>query len=148
MSNTEQVMLQALDAIEDMSVKSANGLDRSDIERLANSATALRAALAAAQQSLGGDIGQAVESVLRGVFGGADHQIQCVAHEFICAAQEQQRPSVLFKPSISVDGNQYCALFGENLQSGVAGFGNSPELAMRDFDKEWHVAINPTGGTI
>ena len=29
------------------------------------------------------------------------------------------------------------ALYGENLQDGVAGFGDSPALAMADFDLQW-----------
>ena len=78
-----------------------------------------------------------MEQVLRDAFGMADHQIRCVAETFSGAAFEQQRPSVLFRPQISKDGNQWCALYGDNLQDGVAGFGDSPDLAMRDFDKNW-----------
>lgn len=52
-------------------------------------------------------------------------------------AEEQMRPCVLFKPAISVDGNQWCALYGDNLQDGVAGFGDSPADAMADFDRNW-----------
>lgn len=50
---------------------------------------------------------------------------------------EMIRPSVLYKPTISLDGNQYCALYGGDLMSGIAGFGESPEEAMRSFDKAW-----------
>jgi len=39
--------------------------------------------------------------------------------------------------SISIDGNQWIALYGDNLQDGVAGSGDSPEEAMRNFDKAW-----------
>lgn len=83
------------------------------------------------------DTQQAVESALRDAFGMASHHLQCVANEYMTAAYEQQRPSVLMRPAISVDGNQWCALYGDNLQDGVAGFGNSPALAMADFDKAW-----------
>lgn len=31
------------------------------------------------------------------------------------------------------DGNQWCALYGEDLQTGIAGFGNTPFLAMIDL---------------
>lgn len=31
------------------------------------------------------------------------------------------------------DGNQWCALYGEDLQAGIAGFGNTPFLAMADL---------------
>jgi hypothetical protein len=48
-----------------------------------------------------------------------------------------EAPSVLFRPKLSIDGDQWCALYGDNLQEGVAGFGNSPAEAMYDFDKEW-----------
>lgn len=47
------------------------------------------------------------------------------------------RPSAIYKPRLFIDGNQWCALLGENLQDGVAGFGDSPELAYQDFDKQW-----------
>lgn len=46
-------------------------------------------------------------------------------------------PCVVYRPKIFIDGNQWCALYGENLQDGVAGFGKSPELAMLDFNQQW-----------
>lgn len=46
-------------------------------------------------------------------------------------------PSTIYKPKLSIDGDQWCALYGENLQDGVAGFGNSPAEAYSDFDKNW-----------
>lgn len=49
----------------------------------------------------------------------------------------RRAPHVLFRPRLSIDGNQWCALYGDNLQGGVAGFGDSPEAAMADFDKAW-----------
>lgn len=57
-----------------------------------------------------------------------------------CAQQaetERMRPCVLFRPRIYLDGNMWCALYGDNLQEGVAGFGRSPAEAMTDFDKNW-----------
>lgn len=41
----------------------------------------------------------------------------------------------LLKPAISIDGNQWCVLYGDNLQDGVAGFGDTPYLAVLDFTK-------------
>lgn len=52
--------------------------------------------------------------------------------------EELRRPSVVYRPSIFIDGNQWCALYGENLQEGVAGFGDSPGEAMQNFDEEWY----------
>lgn len=89
----------------------------------------------------GGDVSQAMENVLRECFGMAHHIMQSVAQEYACAAYEQQRPSVLLKPKIYIDGNQWCALYGEDLQSGVAGFGDSPKLATQDFDKQWEKTL-------
>lgn len=39
------------------------------------------------------------------------------------------------KPSITKDGNQWCVLYGANIQEGVAGFGDTPHLAVLDFNK-------------
>ena len=50
---------------------------------------------------------------------------------------EQHRPSMLMKPKVFPDGNQYCALYGANLQEGVAGFGDTPAEAMKAFDLAW-----------
>lgn len=51
---------------------------------------------------------------------------------------ERLRPFVMYKPRLFIDGNQWCALLGENLQDGVAGFGPSPSAASADFDANWN----------
>ena len=48
------------------------------------------------------------------------------------------RPFILMRPSLSIDGNQWCALYGENLQEGLAGFGDTPEKASLDFDRNFY----------
>jgi hypothetical protein len=48
-----------------------------------------------------------------------------------------QPPSVLIRPRVFVDGNQFCALYGENIQEGICGFGDTPEEALMAFDEEW-----------
>lgn len=70
--------------------------------------------------------------------GGASHAIACIQQEFGIAASEMQRPSVLYRPAISIDGNQWCALYGENIQDGIAGFGDTVADAMRAFDEAWN----------
>jgi hypothetical protein len=65
------------------------------------------------------------------------HAIQNAQEMIRGSISEYERPSTLMRPKIAIDGNQWCALYGENLQDGVAGFGNTPEEAMRDFDKNW-----------
>ena len=46
----------------------------------------------------------------------------------------QTAPSTLYGPKLSKDGDQWCALLGENLQEGVAGFGDTPQEAFTAFD--------------
>lgn len=44
----------------------------------------------------------------------------------------------LLKPRIFIDGNMWCVLHGENLQDGIAGFGETPYRAVLDFSAAWH----------
>lgn len=67
----------------------------------------------------------------------ACQQARLVGQEWMIAAGEHARPSAIYRPSISIDGNKWCALYGDNLQDGVAGFGDSPAEAMTAFDKAW-----------
>jgi CII-binding regulator of phage lambda lysogenization HflD len=64
-----------------------------------------------------------------------------IAHSASCISDALTRPSAIYKPALSIDGNQWCALYGENLQNGVAGFGDSPADAMAAFDKAWTTKI-------
>jgi hypothetical protein len=52
-------------------------------------------------------------------------------------AEENVRPFMLLKPQVFKDGNEWCALYGENIQDGVAGFGDTPDEASRAFDAAW-----------
>jgi len=42
------------------------------------------------------------------------------------------------------DGNAWCVLWGPNLQEGVAGFGDTPYLAVLDFNKAQHRKLKHT----
>lgn len=44
------------------------------------------------------------------------------------------------------DGNQWCVLLGEDLQSGIAGFGDTPAKAMTDFERAMHTPIAAPAG--
>lgn len=61
-------------------------------------------------------------------------------------AEAMQRPSVLYRPTLTVDGNQYCMLYGVDLQEGIAGFGDTAALAAEDFDKNWDEMTAPKQG--
>lgn len=68
-----------------------------------------------------------------------------IARTAICeAAALMSRPSAVFRPTPSLDGNMYCLLFGPDLMNGVAGFGETMEAAARDFDKNWEQQKAPT----
>ena len=54
-------------------------------------------------------------------------------------------PHVTMRPRLFIDGNRWCALYGENLQDGVAGFGDSPSLACDDFNANWWKKLPPNG---
>lgn len=58
-----------------------------------------------------------------------------------CYRQERAgkaaRPSYMLRPKIYRDGNEWCALLGDDIQVGVCGFGNSPKHAYEAFDRAW-----------
>ena len=80
----------------------------------------------------------------------SDRIVQCFdfSHQISAMLQsieyESIRPCVMMKPKISIDGNQWCVLYGDNLQDGVAGFGDSPAKAMQDFDNNWQQSLSDT----
>jgi len=53
------------------------------------------------------------------------------------AAYDLSRPSIVWKPKLSKDGNMWCFLYGDDLMTGVAGFGETPEKASYAFDAAW-----------
>lgn len=48
-----------------------------------------------------------------------------------------QAPHAIMRPKVFPDGDQWCALYGDDLQAGVAGFGKTPEGACAAFDHNW-----------
>ena len=65
------------------------------------------------------------------------HAAEMIREDFRYLTAKQELPSVLYRPKLFIDGNQWCALYGENIQDGVAGFGDSPEEAMHQFNAAW-----------
>lgn len=47
------------------------------------------------------------------------------------------KPSAIYEPRLFLDGNEWCALYGNNIQEGIVGFGETPALAFDDFDRNW-----------
>jgi len=94
---------------------------------------------AVCRQIHNGNIGQAVENAV----GRPDIEFhfRMMSEEF---RANVGRPSVLFRPALSRDGNQWCALYGASLIEGVAGFGDTPSQAMFAFDQAWFNETVPT----
>jgi len=44
----------------------------------------------------------------------------------------------MLKPKLTKDGNQWCCLLGENTQEGIAGFGDTPYLAILDWNGQFY----------
>lgn len=86
-----------------------------------------------------GDLGSAVERALRDA--SLSHYAEMAMRSAQEAAAYAVRPHVLMRPAVSIDGNQWCALYGDNLQDGVAGFGDSPHAAMWAFDRAWETKL-------
>lgn len=81
----------------------------------------------------GGNVGEILADAARSAFD-ISHTVHLLHQEFAIAAGEMARPSVNFKPTLSRDGSQWCALLGDNLQVGLAAFGDTPAEAMLNFD--------------
>lgn len=54
---------------------------------------------------------------------------------------EEYNLVALLKPRVFIDGNQWCVLYGENIQEGVCGFGKSPLDAVYAFNKAWRTEL-------
>lgn len=87
----------------------------------------------------GCDVGSAIESALRNE--NISYHVSMAAASIQQAAACYEEPSAIYRPKISIDGNQWCALYGDDLQRGVAGFGDSVQLAMADFNKNWYAKL-------
>jgi hypothetical protein len=70
---------------------------------------------------------------------------QMLQEQIYAVGYELVRPAVVFRPRLSRDGNKWCALYGENLAEGIAGFGDSPREAMEAFDKAWNSKVEGLG---
>lgn len=57
------------------------------------------------------------------------------AREWFQAGQRRAYWAVVLQLEPFQDGNQWCFLWGANLQSGVSGFGDTPEKALVAFEQ-------------
>lgn len=62
-------------------------------------------------------------------------------HETIMNAAMVKYEMAVFeslKPMLTKDGNKWLCLLGENIQEGIFGFGDTPYLAILDFNKNFN----------
>ena len=67
--------------------------------------------------------------------------IDIIQQDASSAAFQHARPSAVYRPRLAKDGNAWIACYGDNIQEGVVGVGKSPEEAMADFDRSWHLNV-------
>lgn len=90
----------------------------------------------AVRSKIGRVDGEQIVSAAREAFD-ISHARQMLQEQIYAAGSEIARPSILYRPTVAPDGDKWCALYGSNLMEGVAGFGDTPDEAMRDFDQNW-----------
>lgn len=62
-----------------------------------------------------------------------------ITEEALIEIRERDRPHVRMRPAVFPENpTTWCALYGKNLQEGVAGFGDCPRTACSDFDRRWN----------
>lgn len=93
----------------------------------------------------GGNVSDAISNVCREVFD-ISRLISSAGGYMDILAYEWNRPSVLYRPKLSQDGNAWIALYGDNIAVGVVGVGDSPAEAMSAFDVAWNAKIAPPQG--
>ena len=58
------------------------------------------------------------------------NRIMC--EDISCAVTQ---PSVIYRPEIYKDGDMWYCILGDDIQTGICGFGKTPELACKDFNR-------------
>lgn len=79
--------------------------------------------------------GDAIERAAREAFD-ISWAVSRVEEACKSAAYAYDRPSAVYRPVLLVEGDRWCARYGGDIMS-VAGFGDTPDAAMWDFDKNW-----------
>jgi hypothetical protein len=83
-----------------------------------------------------GDISEAVMQALREANLG--HYAEGAAQSVQFAVAQYERPSAVYRPRLVKIRDEWCAFYGEEKDNGPAGYGTSPENAMRAFDEAWY----------
>ena len=65
----------------------------------------------------------------------------CMAHQEkmnLIVEQEEYNLFSMLKPKLYKDQNTWCCLLGEDIISGISGFGDTPYLAILDWQRSFH----------
>lgn len=81
------------------------------------------------------------EAVKHGIENTFSHSAMLAQEAIAILRNAYDRPSAVYRPTLSLDGNSWIALYGSNLQEGCSGYGDSPDAAMWDFDRNWHKKV-------
>lgn len=66
-----------------------------------------------------------------------DNEVSAIEYQVAQEAQEVNLVSLL-KPKFGTDGNQFFFLYGDCISTGIAGFGDTPAAAARNFSHNWY----------
>ncbi len=84
----------------------------------------------------GGNIADAVADVARSALDISWDKSRIVS-QIDGILYDLAQPFTRLRPKMYMDGDMWCALYGENIQDGVCGFGESPQKASEAFNKAW-----------
>ena len=79
-----------------------------------------------------------------GVFNKLQASIDSIKdnEEYTCVEIIEVEESEKRKLQMTKDGDQYCVLFGDDIQKGISGFGDTPEEAIDNFCDAWPKIID------
>jgi len=78
-----------------------------------------------------------IESIQRQHHNDIQHQMKVELLE----TEQQYKLLSMLNPKVGIDGNAFYVLYGENLQDGIAGFGDTPHKAVEDFNINWNKSL-------
>lgn len=91
----------------------------------------------------GGNVGEIVAEACRQAFD-ISWMKASLQQDFSIAAAEMARPCVVFKPTLSIDGDMWSVLLGDNIVEGLCAFGKTPAEAMTNFDQAFYKERTPS----
>lgn len=60
----------------------------------------------------------------------------------IAVETEEYNLFSILKPKLFIKENQWCCLYGNDIETGIAGFGESPYASILNWSKQWYKKIS------